>query len=431
MKIGLIADNESVIKHDLELIKWLSNNPRIELSVLINQKIKNEGLWKLLKNFKLKKFIRLFGFKCLSKLDSITLFKLKKYLKEYNYNFKGLENISDYFNKTINIKPIISKSGYVYRYKEEDIDNLKNNNLDIIIRSCSGILRGDILKTSKFGIISFHHADNRVNRGAPPGFWEIINKSPETGFTIQILTNELDGGKVLKRGDFMTKSTFSLNQVFLYCKANYYMKQILIYILENNKLPDYLDSIPYSKPLYTIPTIRYQLRYVLYLMKYIVRNLLDSKVLKIDYRWNIHYSFINWERLTLWKSIKIENPIGRYYADPFIIKENGKYYIFVEDLANAFIAASLSTKSKGQIFNIGSGKGITFLDMVKTIIKIVGKGSFQNIPWPKDYINVETGNYITNITKAKNILEWKPEIDFEEGIKMTVEYYSKHISKYL
>ena len=42
--------------------------------------------------------------------------------------------------------------------------------------------------------------------------------------------------------------------------------------------------------------------------------------------------------------------------------------------------------------------------MVKTIIQSVGiKGSFQNIPWPKDYINVETGDYITNITKAKNI----------------------------
>ena len=92
-------------------------------------------------------------------------------------------------------------------------------------------------------------------------------------------------------------------------------------------------------------------------------------------------------------------------------------YIFVEDLANAFIAASLSTKSKGQIFNIGSGKGITFINMVKTIIQSVGKGSFQNIPWPKDYINVETGDYITNITKAKNILNWKPEIDFEEGIE--------------
>jgi len=106
-------------------------------------------------------------------------------------------------------------------------------------------------------------------------------------------------------------------------------------------------------------------------------------------------------------------------------------YIFVEDLANAFIAASISTKSKGQIFNIGSGKGTSFIKMVKTIIQFVGKGSFQNVPWPKNYINVETGDYITNITKAKSILKWKPEIDFEEGIKKTVDYYSKYISKYL
>tara|TARA_B100000073_G_C23675491_1_gene550371 strand:- start:39 stop:1025 length:987 start_codon:yes stop_codon:yes gene_type:complete len=106
-------------------------------------------------------------------------------------------------------------------------------------------------------------------------------------------------------------------------------------------------------------------------------------------------------------------------------------YIFVEDLANAFIAASISTKSKGQIFNIGSGKGTSFIKMVKTIIQFVGKGSFQNVPWPKNYINVETGDYITNITKAKSILKWKPEIDFEEGIRMTVEYYIKHISEYL
>ena len=78
------------------------------------------------------------------------------------------------------------------------------------------------------------------------GFWEIINKSPKTGFTIQVLTEELDGGMVLKRGNFMTKSTFSLNQVYLYCKANYYMKEILDFIIKNKKLPIYSDSIPWS-----------------------------------------------------------------------------------------------------------------------------------------------------------------------------------------
>ena len=76
-------------------------------------------------------------------------------------------------------------------------------------------------------------------------------------------------------------------------------------------------------------------------------------------------------------------------------------YIFVEDLANAFIAASITAKSKGQVFNIGSGKGTSFLRHGEKIIEVVGNGFYKNIPWPKDYINVETGDYITNIDKAK------------------------------
>ena len=331
MKIGVIADNKSVIKHDLEIIQWLSCNPSVELSVLINQEVKSEGLLKLIRSFRFRKFVRLFGFKCLSKIDSLSLFKLDKKIKEYNYNYKGIEDISRFFNKIISISPIKSKSGYVFRYKNEDVENIRNNNLDIIIRSCSGILKGEILKVSKFGIISFHHADNRINRGAPPGFWEIINKSPKTGFTIQVLTEELDGGMVLKRGNFMTKSTFSLNQVYLYCKANYYMKEILEFIIKNKKLPIYSDSIPYSNPLYTLPTIRFQFKYLAYLIKYVFKNLIQSKLLNQDYRWNISYSFTNWKKLALWKSIKIENLPGRYFADPFVVKKREKYYIFVED----------------------------------------------------------------------------------------------------
>ena len=52
---------------------------------------------------------------------------------------------------------------------------------------------------------------------------------------------------------------------------------------------------------------------------------------------------------------------------------------------------------------------------------------FKNIPWPEDYINVETGDYITNIDKAKKILNWIPNTDFEKGISKTVKFYSKSI----
>ena len=106
-------------------------------------------------------------------------------------------------------------------------------------------------------------------------------------------------------------------------------------------------------------------------------------------------------------------------------------YIFVTDLANAFIAASVTDKSNGQVFNIGSGIGISFKKMVETIIDVVGDGYYEKIPWPKNYINVETGDYITDIRKIEACLEWSPEVSFLDGIKKTVEYYKSHMVKYI
>jgi UDP-glucose 4-epimerase len=105
-------------------------------------------------------------------------------------------------------------------------------------------------------------------------------------------------------------------------------------------------------------------------------------------------------------------------------------YIFVDDLADAFISAALSDRSSGEIFNIGSGVGTKFNEMVKSIIEVVGKGKIKYQPWPKDYLNVETGDYITDITKIKKYIYWLPKFSLNEGINQTVEYYEKFKKSY-
>jgi UDP-glucose 4-epimerase len=105
-------------------------------------------------------------------------------------------------------------------------------------------------------------------------------------------------------------------------------------------------------------------------------------------------------------------------------------YIFVEDLADAFILASIEDKASGEIFNVGSGAGTKFKDMVETIVKTIGSGKIKYVKWPSDYLNVETGDYITDITKIKNYLNWSPGFDLKDGIKRTVEYYKKYKEYY-
>jgi len=105
-------------------------------------------------------------------------------------------------------------------------------------------------------------------------------------------------------------------------------------------------------------------------------------------------------------------------------------YIFVEDLADAFILASIEDKASGEIFNIGSGVGTRFGDMVESIVEIVGKGKIKKVPWPSEYLNVETGDYITDITKITKVLGWSAGFNLKEGIERTVEYYNKYREYY-
>jgi len=133
------------------------------------------------------------------------------------------------------------------------------------------------------------------------------------------------------------------------------------------------------------------------------------------------YSIINW-----FIRLAMDNKEIQLFGDGNQIRD----YIFVDDLADAFISAAFDNRSSGEIFNIGSGVGTKFSDMVKSIVEIVGRGKIKFQPWPEDYLNVETGDYITDITKIKNYLNWSTRFDLNDGIKRTVEYYKKHKEYY-
>jgi nucleoside-diphosphate-sugar epimerase len=104
-------------------------------------------------------------------------------------------------------------------------------------------------------------------------------------------------------------------------------------------------------------------------------------------------------------------------------------YIFVEDLAEAMVLASMIVDSQHQVFNIGSGVGVTFKEMVNSIADISGS-KISHVEWPKDRYLVETGDYVTDILHLCSKIKWEPKIELLEGIKLTWDYYRKYKEKY-
>jgi UDP-glucose 4-epimerase len=105
-------------------------------------------------------------------------------------------------------------------------------------------------------------------------------------------------------------------------------------------------------------------------------------------------------------------------------------YLYVEDLAEALLLAAVTPAYHGEIFNVGSGIGSRFKEMVEIVVNTVGQGKVQSVPWPKDYVNVETGDYITNIRKLQDVIDWTPRTDLRAGIQHTFDYYRRHQAHY-
>jgi hypothetical protein len=87
-------------------------------------------------------------------------------------------------------------------FEEADVDAIRGHDLDFILRFGFGIVKGPVLDVPRHGIWSFHHGDERVYRGRPPGFWELADGTHVVGAILQRLTDRLDGGVVLHRGAF-------------------------------------------------------------------------------------------------------------------------------------------------------------------------------------------------------------------------------------
>lgn len=110
--------------------------------------------------------------------------------------------------------------------------------------------------------------------------------------------------------------------------------------------------------------------------------------------------------------------------------EQMRDYIYVEDLAEAFILAAINNNANGCVYNLGSGFGTKFKDMVNMVTEVVGKGEVVYVPWPDHYLNVETGDYCTNISKISKMLNWHPSVDLREGIEKTFAYYEQYKDYY-
>ena len=330
LKIGLLVDGPRIPKYLYDLVEWSRGSESIEITHLLVQErsatarsLRTRVLGAIRKGLAAHAQTGLWRLK--ERLESRRLARMNAF-KDYARTYDCRQLVP----AEIHITPQVSSSGFVYRFSDVDLARIREERFDLLLRCGSGILRGPILECPRLGILSFHHGDNRINRGGPAGFWEIYHRQERTGFVLQRLTEELDGGDVILRGYIPTQDTHLLNSATLYAKSFYRLRALLTRIAQTGELPEPEAHYPYTgKPL-TAPDLQ---QILVYLCRQAARSARAKarKALHYRERWDVYFTDAGWRSAVMWRGTRLANQAGHFLADPFVVTREGRTCVFAED----------------------------------------------------------------------------------------------------
>jgi len=95
-------------------------------------------------------------------------------------------------------------------------------------------------------------------------------------------------------------------------------------------------------------------------------------------------------------------------------------FCFVSDMVEGIYQAMFSEGTKGEVFNLGNPEEYSVSDLAQKIKTMAGSSSeIVYKPLPPD----DPKQRQPDITKAKNVLGWKPKVSVDAGLQKTIEYY--------
>jgi UDP-glucose 4-epimerase len=97
--------------------------------------------------------------------------------------------------------------------------------------------------------------------------------------------------------------------------------------------------------------------------------------------------------------------------------QSRKDYIYIDDLNRAI--AGVIDHCDGQLFNLGFGASTKLADLIDIIER---ECDLKAVRVPSSLAEVEVESFDIDVTRAQRILDWKPEVAIEAGIRLTREW---------
>ena len=244
------------------------------------------------------------------------------------------------------IKALPIQKNNAWSLKESDINNIRNYQLDILIKFGFENLQFETLNASKYGTWFYHHGDDRIMKGGPPGFWEAVDNWPETSSALLATGGKFSPNRVLFRSHFVTYplSPARHRSYYFWATTSFLPRQIaLLQRLGEEKYfqeTERFNTAPlceikgYETPSNFLALISFA-KIIIRLTKEFIQRFFYSD------HWFLLFSLQKDVSDDLREFIKLMPSKEKFWADPHVTQVNGRYYIFIEEFLNA--------KNKGHI----------------------------------------------------------------------------------
>jgi len=98
--------------------------------------------------------------------------------------------------------------------------------------------------------------------------------------------------------------------------------------------------------------------------------------------------------------------------------EQTRSFCYIDDLIGGIL--KMMTVDYKTPLNLGNSSEFTISELADKVLKLTGsKSKIKHLPLPED----DPKQRKPDISRAKEILEWKPEISLEEGLTKTISYF--------
>ncbi|MDO8722364.1 MAG: NAD-dependent epimerase/dehydratase family protein, partial [Syntrophales bacterium] len=106
-------------------------------------------------------------------------------------------------------------------------------------------------------------------------------------------------------------------------------------------------------------------------------------------------------------------------------------FTYVDDAVDALLLAATKEEANGRAYNLGGCEVITLQELADLLIKVNGSGDFQALAFPDDRKRIDIGDYYADDSLIRSELGWAPQVNLEEGLTRSLDYYRCRLVHYL